>query len=79
MNQPTPQQLAEIYPSTLHTRWGRSAFMGDPNTIISEDYVCDCDHCFKIRLTRWNEETNLSDKEIEINFGSEYESGIDYD
>ena len=43
MTEPTAQELADLYPATLHTRWGRSAFMGDPNAIISEDYVCDCD------------------------------------
>lgn len=53
MNEPTAQRLAELYPATLHTRWGRSAFMGDPNTIISEDYVCDCDQCFDVRLKKW--------------------------
>ena len=56
MTEPTAQELADLFPATLHTRWGRSAFMGDPNTIISEDYVCDCDYCYSVRLKRWKKE-----------------------
>ena len=56
MADPTAQELAEIYPATLHTRWGRSAFMGDPNTIIAEDFVCDCEQCYSVRLKRWQKE-----------------------
>ena len=60
MTEPTAQELSDLYPATLHTRWGRSAFMGDPNTIISEDYVCDCDHCFNVRLKKWRKEQGVS-------------------
>ena len=56
MKEPNAQQLAETYPASLHTRGGRAAFMGDPNTIISEDYICDCDHCFNVRLKKWQKE-----------------------
>ena len=62
MKEPNAQQLAEIYPATLHTRWGRSAFMGDPNTIMSEDYVCDCDHCFNVRLKKWRKVNGLGER-----------------
>ena len=60
MTEPTAQELADLYPATLHTRWGRSAFMGDPNTIISDDFVCDCDHCFNVRLKKWRKEQGVS-------------------
>ena len=56
MTDPTAQELADLFPATLHTRWGRSAFMGDPNTIISEDFVCMCDQCGSTRLKRWKKE-----------------------
>ena len=56
MTEPTAQELADLFPATLHTRWGRSDFHGDPSTIISEDFVCMCDHCGSVRLKRWQKE-----------------------
>ena len=61
MTEPIAQKLAEIYPATLNTRWGRSVFMGDPNTIISENFVCDCDHCFNVRLKKWRKVNGVID------------------
>ena len=56
MTEPTAQELAKRWPFTLHTKWGRSDFHGDPSTIISDDFVCDCELCFNVRLKRWRKE-----------------------
>ena len=52
---PTDEQLADLFPGTLHTRWGQA---GGPGGIGAngDDFVCRCDFCAKVRRDRWEKE-----------------------
>ena len=52
---PTDDQLADLFPNTLHTRWGQA---GGPGGIGAkgDDFVCRCSMCAKIRRDRWEKE-----------------------
>ena len=52
MKEPNAQQLAEIYPFTLHTKWGRYS-------IETADFICSCELCFDLRLKRWRKVNGL--------------------
>ena len=52
---PTDDQLADVFPNTLHTRWGREGFAGGIGA-KGDDFVCRCDLCAKIRHDRWEKE-----------------------
>ena len=51
MTEPTSKELEKLYPATLHTRWGRSGIQG--HGALGDDFVCDCQLCFDVRLKRW--------------------------
>ena len=52
---PSDEDLAMLWPNTLHTRWGQS---GGPGGIGAkgDDFVCRCDLCAKVRRARWEKE-----------------------
>ena len=52
---PTDAQLADLYPNTLHTRWGREGFAGGIGA-KGDDLVCICEMCAKLRRDRWEKE-----------------------
>ena len=52
---PTDEQLADLFPNTLHTRWGQEGFMGGIGA-KGDDFVCRCSMCTKVRRDRWEKE-----------------------
>ena len=52
---PSDEDLAMLWPSTLHTRWGREGFMGGIGA-KGDDFICRCSMCAKIRRDRWEKE-----------------------
>ena len=52
---PSDEDLAMLWPNTLHTRWGQA---GGPGGIGAkgDDFVCRCSMCAKIRRDRWEKE-----------------------
>ena len=52
---PTYEELALLWPNTLHTRWGQA---GGPGGIGAkgDDFVCRCNFCAKVRRDRWEKD-----------------------
>ena len=52
---PSDEDLAMLWPNTLHTRWGQEGFMSGIGA-KDDDFVCRCSMCAKIRRDRWEKE-----------------------
>ena len=76
--EPTAQKLAELFPGTMHTRWGRTGFHGEESTVQGPDFVCLCDYCAGVRLRHWRK---LEAKRLQRSEAGEesYGYGGDYD
>ena len=48
---PSDEDLANLWPNTLHSRWGQEGFMGGIGA-KGDDFVCCCDFCAKVRRDR---------------------------
>ena len=51
---PTDEQLAELFPWTLHTRWLRGGFQG--HGAQPDAPPCACEFCRKLRRDRFKRE-----------------------
>ena len=49
---PSDEDLAMLWPNTLHTRWGQEGFMGGIGA-KGDDFACLCSMCAKFRRNRW--------------------------
>jgi len=52
---PSDEDIAILWPHTLHSRWGQEGFMGGIST-KGDDFVSRCSMCGKNRRDRWEKE-----------------------